>query len=331
MNGPATSSDSAPRTGRPTARGTLALALLATALLAPVAARAQCSCPSGGVPLLDSVKTRGNDLNELRGHCAPRNGTIELQAYQRHLLRREICPPRCPAKEMWGWCIDQCEWTTVAQTTADGLGYFRFGDLDAQRSVQVISAWPGEGNGLDGVYTAFRVRAWDPETKAWSAWTDPPSLEGFNVNWPGYEGGFAQTETRISGAERVHVVVADGPDDGDDPAIALDVDEDTPNFWLQQNRGGTVEYLRSGVCDVRQGCALDWLVLQSPSVNVQSPPLARGSEYPYVLGMVTASRPGAMFVATSVFGKRDIADISVQVDVDVNVDLSLGLDFSSLF
>ncbi|MBU6283936.1 hypothetical protein KGQ64_16960, partial [bacterium] len=97
-----------------------AFVVLATTLLPAAAARAQCSCPTGGIPLLDSVETRGNDLNELRGHCAPRNATIEVQAYQRHLQRRELCPPRCPAREMWGFCIDQCEWTTIAQTTADG-------------------------------------------------------------------------------------------------------------------------------------------------------------------------------------------------------------------
>ena len=126
-------------------------------------------------------------------------------------------------------------------------------------------------------------------------------------------------------------MIADGPDDGDDPAISLDVDEDTPNFWLQEHKGGTIEYTRYGICDRNQGCPPEWLVMQSPAINVQSPPLARGAEYPYVLGMATASRPGAMFIGTSVFGPRDIPDISVQVDVDVNVDLTLGLDFSHLF
>ena len=319
------------RAGRPAPLRLLAAVALAALAFAPLDARAQCSCPTGGIPLLDSIKTHGNDLNELRGHCATRNATIELQAYQQHLKRRDVCPPRCPAKDIWGYCIDQCQWVTIGSTTADGLGYFRFGSLDASHSVQVVSSSPGKGDGLDGVYTALRVRAWDPESRIWSAWTDPPKLEGFNVQWAGYEGGSALVETRISGAEQVHAVIADGPDDGDDPAISLDVDEDTPNFWLQEHKGGTIEYTRYGICDRNQGCPPEWLVMQSPAINVQSPPLARGAEYPYVLGMATASRPGAMFIGTSVFGPRDIPDISVQVDVDVNVDLTLGLDFSHLF
>ena len=93
------------RAGRPAPLRLLAAVALAALAFAPLDARAQCSCPTGGIPLLDSIKTHGNDLNELRGHCATRNATIELQAYQQHLKRRDVCPPRCPAKDIWGYCI----------------------------------------------------------------------------------------------------------------------------------------------------------------------------------------------------------------------------------
>lgn len=304
---------------------------LVLALAAPAVARAQCSCPAAGIPLISSAKMKGNDLNEVRGHCVPKNGTVELQVYQQHIKRREVCPPRCPSGSIYGFCINQCAWTTIATTTADGLGHFRFANLDASQSVQLIAALPGQPNGLDGVFTALRVRAYDPGMQKWSAWVPAPYLEAFNLAWPGYEGGFALLETRVSGAHEVHVAVADGPDDGDQPAIALDVDEDTPNFWLGQHPDATVEYTRYGICDPSQGCPPTWHILQSPSISVQSPPLGRGSEYPYVLGMVSASRPGAFLIATSIMGPRSIPDISVQVDVNIDIDFNLGFDFFSLF
>lgn len=322
--------DRALRGGAPQPRGAFGLALLAVLglLAAGRTAAAQCSCPSGGIPLLDTAKMTGNDLDELRGHCAPALATLELQAYQQHLKRAEVCPPRCPTKDNWGECINGCRWETIATTTADGLGWFRFAALDRGHSVQLVSGLPGD-NGRDGVYTALRVRAFDPVSKRWSAWTNPPFLEAFNLAWNRKEGSFAVVETRVSGADQVQVAVADGPDDGDEPAIALDVDEDTPNFFLARRPGGVVEYTRYGICDIQQGCPADWLVAQSPSVTVQSPPLSRGSEFPWVLGMVTASKPGALFIGTTAMGPRSIADINI--DVNVDIDLDIGLDFSSLF
>jgi len=156
-------------------------------------------------------------------------------------------------------------------------------------------------------------------------------MQAFNLSWPGYEGGFGYVETRVSGATQMHVTVADGPDDGDQPSIALDVDEDTPNFWLKNNPYGTVEYTRYGICDPSQGCPSAWHIVQSPSISVASPPLGRGGEFPWVLGMVSAARPGAMLIATSIMGPRDIPDVSVQVGVDVDIDFDLGFSFFSIF
>lgn len=305
----------------------LAVAAL-LAVFGPGRAAAQCSCPAGGIPLLDVAKMTGNDLAELRGHCAMPHSTVELQVYQQHLKRAEVCPPRCPTSSNWGECINGCRWVTIASTTADGLGWFRFAGLDDSHSVQLVSGLP-DNSGRDGVYTALRVRTWDAAANRWTAWTNPPFLEGFNVAWSRKEGAFALLETRVSGADQVQVAVADGPDDGDEPAIALDVDEDTPNFFLAGHPGGTVEYTRYGVCDTDQGCPAQWLVAQSPSVTVQAPPLSRGSEYPWVLGMVTASKPGALLIGTTAVGPRSIADI--EIDVNIDIDLDIGLDFSSIF
>lgn len=315
---------------------TIAVALVVGLLAATVAtpppdALAACGCGSGGVPLFKSIKMRGNDLREVRGACATPNGLVELRAYQQHLKRQKVCPPDCPTKTIYSYCINQCQWTVIATTRADSAGRFTFANIDQSYALQLIATLPSQPGGLDGVYTGLRLRSQDPASGSWSAEVNEPYLESFNVGWPGYEGGFAYVETRVSGATQMHATVADGPDDGDQPAIALDVDEDTPNAWLRAHPNGTVEYTRWGVCDASQGCAPTWHVLQSPSINVASPPLGRGAEYPWVLGMVSASRPGGMLIGTSILGPRDIPDLSVQIDVDVDIDLDFGFSFFSLF
>jgi hypothetical protein len=312
--------------------GVLAIAVAVLATLVPAGdASAACGCGSGGVPLFKSIKMRGNDLRDVHGACATPNGKVELRAYQQHLKRLKVCPPDCPSGNNYSHCINQCRWTTIATTYADSKGRFTFRDIDAQYALQLIAALPSQPGGLDGVYTALRLRSQNPTTGQWSQESLEPYLEAFNLSWPGYEGGFAYVETRVSGALKVHATVADGPDDGDQPSIALDVDEDTPNYWLRDHPQGTVQYGRYGICDPSQGCPSDWHILQSPSINVASPPLGRGAEFPWVLGMVTASRPGGMLIATSIMGPRDIPDVNVQVDVDVDVDLDFGFSFFSLF
>ena len=82
-------------------------------------------------------------------------------------------------------------------------------------------------------------------------------------------------------------------------------------------------------------CPPEWLVQLSPAITVDAPAFNAHSEYPFVLGMAVATRPGSMMIATSVLGDRDTADFSVNVDVDVDVDVSidlnLGIDFFSIF
>jgi len=313
------------------ALGVLSAALLVGALgTAREASAAGCGCPANGIPIIQSVKMRGNDLLELRGACAPRNAPVELAASQQHLKRLKVCPPDCPSGNNYSYCINQCRWTTIARTRSDGAGRFVFRNIDSEYALQLIATLPSRPDGLDGIYTALRLRSQGPKGK-WSPWVNEPFLEAFNVSWPGYEGGFAYVEGRVSGATHMHVTIADGPDDGDDPSIALDVDEDTPNFWLKDHSGGVVEYTRYGICDPSQGCPSHWHIVQSPSISVASPPLGRGAEFPWVLGMITASRPGAMFIATSIMGPRDIPDVSVHAGVDVDIDFGLGFSFFSLF
>jgi hypothetical protein len=316
---------------------TLRVASITAALLATLAgatrAAAQCSDGCAGIPVIKNATMKGNDLNEVRGGCAPPFAAIEIQVAQQHIRREPVCPPHCPSENIYSFCINQCQWVTIASGHADKDGNFILGNLDASQSVQLISSSPSSPNGLDGVYTAIRVRAWDPRSREWTQFTNPPFLEAFNLAWPEYEGGFAFVESRVSGAQKLLVTVADGPDDGEEPSIALDVDEDTPNYWLSRSEHayGTVEYQRYGICDRSQGCPASWLVQQSPTINVQSPPLGRGSEFPFVLGMVSASKPGAMFIATSVLGPRGIPDIGLEANVNVKIDLGIGFKFFSIF
>ena len=64
------------------------------------------------------------------------------------------------------------------------------------------------------------------------------------------------------------------------------------------------------------------------SINVQSPPLDRGNEYPYVLGLVSAEKPGAILIATTIMGPRAIPDVVIHADVNAKIDLGFGIDVS---
>lgn len=315
---------------------TLMAAAVASVLTSPAAAGAACGCPSGGIPRLRVARMEGNDLQEVRGDCAKKNTSVELQVRQQHFYRKSSLPLGLGGP-FEGACINNCQWLTVGQTTSDPVtGHFTFSNLDQSQSVQLLASLPGVP-GLDGVRTDLRVRAWDPQSNRWSAWTDPPVLERFNVVWNGNEQQPAAVEATITGADKLHLTVADGPDDGDQPTIQLDVDTDTPNFWLGQQSGDpTVLYHWTGSCSPPIAwCPPEWLVQLAPSITVDAPALAAHSEYPFVLGFGTATRPGAMLIATTILGPRDTADFSVDVDVDVNVDvvidLNLGIDFFSFF
>ncbi|MDG2306579.1 MAG: hypothetical protein P8R42_18400 [Candidatus Binatia bacterium] len=317
-------------------RLTIASIALALLLATTSPAEAICGCPSGGVPRLLSAVMSGNDLDELRGDCTQPGMTVEVQVRQQHFYRKSSLPLGLGGP-FEGACINGCQWITIGSTQSGPVaGHFTFSNLDQSQSVQLLaSLWSVIG--LDGVRTDLRVRAWDPSANQWSAWTEPPVLEAFNVMWNGNEGAAAAVETRITGATKMHVTVADGPDDGDQPTIQLDVDTDTPNFWLGQQTGDpTVLYHWTGSCSPPIAwCPPEWLVQLAPAITVDAPAFAANSEYPFLLGMATASRPGAMVIATTVLGPRDTSDFSVQVDVDVNVDvvidLNLGIDFFSIF
>ena len=299
-------------------------------------AGAACGCPAGGVPLIKDIVMRGNDLQEVKGECAERGVPVEIQARQRHFYRKGPLPLGQPGP-FKGSCINECEWITVAETTSDPItGHFRFANMDTSQSVQLLSGlW--SRHGLDGVRTDLRVRARNPRSGRWSAWTEPPTLEAFNIKWQGeQEDRTATVQTRITGAKKMQVGIADGPDDGDQPTIQLDTDTDTPNFWLSRQGGdATVVYFKTGSCSPPYSCPPGWLVQLAPSITVGAPALGRHSEYPFVLGMASATRPGSAMIATSVLGPRDMSDFTVDVDVDVTVDvlidLNLGIDFFSIF
>ncbi|MBM4265244.1 MAG: hypothetical protein FJ144_01305 [Deltaproteobacteria bacterium] len=312
------------------------LAVAAACLATPIEALAACGCPYGGVPRILGSRMRGNDLNEIRGDCAFKGKPVELQVRQRHFYQRSSLPPATP-QPFESTCINGCQWITIGSTTADPItGHFKFLNLDQSHSVQLISSLSSVA-GLDSVRTDLRVRAWDSAKNRWTSWTAPPTLEAFALLWTGHEDSMAQAEARVTGADKMFITVADGPDDGDQPTIPLDVDTDTPNYWLGYQSGDpTVVYHFTGTCDPPfYACPSSWLVQLAPTITVGSPAFGRQGEYPFVMGMASATRAGAMMIATSVEGPRDISDFSIEVevdvDVDVSIDLDLGIDFFSIF
>lgn len=312
--------------------GAFALVLLLLAPALAEQAHSFCGCQTGGVPRVLSFALKGNDLDQLKGECAPAKGLVELQVQQQHFKSLSPQPPGSPLLNTFlSSCINNCEWVTVGFTTAKATGWFEFLKLDESFSVQLIGAQPRPQLGAN-VLTRLRLRTFDTARGRWSAFSEPPDVQAFYLAWNLKEEHPAHVDTRIHRADWMHVMVADGPDDGNEPTIALDVDQDTPNAWLKRQGGnGVVQYTWTGWCSWwdPDTCPAGWLSLLSPTITVDSPMLGAASEYPWVLGMASAGRPGAMVIATSTLGTRDLADfeVKVDVDVDVNIDIDFGFNF----
>ena len=297
----------------------------------PRQADALCGCAHGGIPIIETAGATGNDLSIVHGRCAKPLGKVQLFVRQRFFAKRS--PLEKPHKPLPTRCINNCEWLYLGETIADDRGGFHFEDLDSSLSTQLITSQPGEGSRY-GLLTDLRVRSLDPRSQVWSRLTEPPELGALRVAWNGKEGRTATIETRVHNAQWMHASVADGPDDGDGLETVLDVDQDTPNFWLEAHPdNAVVAYSANTSCQGAHSasCRLGWLIQQSPTIYVNAPLLGRSAEFPFVLGIASAMRPGAMFLATYRSQDRNMADVLIDVDVDVDVDIDFGIDFLSLF
>ena len=320
-------------TGRFTGRlvGLLAGLVVGLVLGTPGKASALCGCAYGGIPIIETTGMTGNDLAYLHGRCAKPLGRVQLFARQRFFSQRSTLEK--PHQALPTRCINNCEWLYLGEAQVDDRGGFTFENLDNTFSTQLITSHAGSGSRY-GLLTDLRVRSLDTGSNVWSRLTEPPELGSFRVEWNGEEGRTAILETRVHNAEWMHASIADGPDDGDGLETILDVDQDTPNFWLASPRDNpVVGYTANTSCKGphRASCKLGWLIQQAPAIYVNAPLLGRSAEFPFVLGMTAAMRPGAMLIATYRSGDRDMADVLIDVDVDVDVDIDLGIDFLSLF
>lgn len=297
----------------------------------PEQADALCGCSYGGIPMIESAGMKGNDLAVVRGRCAKPLGQVQIFARQRFFSKRSTLEK--PHKPLPTKCINNCDWLYLAETIADDRGGFTFPELDRSFSMQLITTQPGEGSQY-GMLTDLRVRTRDTRTGIWSRLTSPPELGSFRVSWNGEEGRTAFIETRVRNARWMHATVADGPDDGDGLETVLDVDQDTPNFWLEFHQDNfVVAYTANTACTGPHSgsCQLGWLIQQAPTIYVNAPLLGRSAEFPFVLGITSAIRPGAMFLATHRSRDRDMADVLIDVDVDMDIDIDFGIDFLSIF
>ena len=72
-----------------------ALVLLLLAPAQAEQAHSFCGCQTGGVPRVLSFALKGNDLDQLKGECAPAKGLVELQVQQQHFKSLSPQPPSC--------------------------------------------------------------------------------------------------------------------------------------------------------------------------------------------------------------------------------------------
>jgi len=319
--------------GKKKCLGVLAILALLIGLQAavPNEASALCGCAYGGVPIIETARMKGNDLAMVSGRCAKPLGAVQVFARQRFFSKRSSLEK--PHKPLPTKCINNCDWLYLGETRADDRGGFSLSELDSSLSTQLITSRPGSGSEY-GMLTDLRVRTRDERTGLWSRFTEPPELGSFRVEWNGQEGRTAFIETRVHNAQWMHASIADGPDDGDGFETILDVDQDTPNFWLElRPDDAVVAYTANTACNGphASSCRLGWLIQQAPTIYVNAPLLGRSAEFPFVLGVTSAMRPGAMFLATYRSRDRDMADVLIDVDVDVDVDIDFGIDFLSIF
>ena len=321
------------------------LACLVIAALAsfapPSPAEAACGCQFGGVPQIRKTRMQGNDLAALEGHCVRPLGLVDVWVQQKIFHPRTSDLPPFD-EEIRTTCVNDCRWVRIGEARADRRGFWKLEDLDSSFSTQLLTSAPAATEAY-GVLTNIKVRSFQ-DNPGWEGWVEGPSaprLDAFFVDWDEQEQSTAFLEARVSNARWMHVTIADGPDDGSGLSTNLDMDQDTPNFFLEQfDEGSVVNYARVPTCgwNASPACT-DWLSLQAPSIHVTSPLIGRSSEYPFVLGMVTAMRPGHVLVATVRKGNRELSDIMIDVDmdvdmdvdVDVDVDIDLGFSFFSLF
>lgn len=309
------------------------LGVLACAgLLLPSPGFAACGCEFGGVPQIRKATLKGNDLSALSGHCVRPRGLVDVWVQQKIFpaMPTDFSPdPTDPApsrEEIFTQCVNDCRWVRIAETRADQKGNWKLENLDESFSVQLVSTAPAEG-GAYGVLTNVRVRSWRDEF-LWTEGPSMPKLEAFYLDWDGTEQSTAFLEARVSNARWMHITIADGPDDGSGLSTTLDMDQDTPNFFLEHHpRDSVVNYTRIPTCRLSPFAdCKDWLSLQAPSIHVESPLLGRSAEYPFVLGMVTAIQPGELMFATVRKGERKLSDIKIDVDMDVDMDVDVDID-----
>ncbi len=267
---------------------------IALAALVALAAAPVPRVYTATAPMVDKLVVRHNDLLSLEGHGVP--GTFLTVRYRQ---RNFIEGSTGDAANAFQWCA----WKNggnalpLGSAVVDSYGRWQLGGTD----LQILPSYPDGSACGGGLKTELLVE---------SAYGDAWAPEGHWLNLRRPTTNTATVSGQIEYAHRAAALVADGPDDGDTP-FNPDVDEDG------------IDLCAAGLCNARVswkcGNGGTW---QCPQTTVQdgSGILANDREYPFVVGLISAHKPGGTLVMAAELNRPALGPT-----FNVNVDIK-GLD-----
>jgi len=270
----------------------------------------------GVVPEVHRVKALNNDLDSIEG-LAPPGSAVEVWYRQRSFKEGAAS-----GGDKFSWCGWKNEGEAVLLGTAltSTKGVWTLTDLRQTHTVMLFPGAPGGGSCAGGVYTEILPRICD--SSGCTDWA-PPTLHWLNVKRQ--SGGIGTAAGSIEDALWTSISVADGPNDGPEPANVYDADEN----GLDTTKPGLLPGQR-----VTWKCGSGGTAI-CPSVAIwdASTVFEPDPEFPFLLGTIQGHQPGGSVFAAAAIDRGSPLGFAVNVNVRFRgtLDINLGCDQPSLF
>lgn len=259
---------------------------------------------SSSRPIIRTLKVVDNDLAAIHGTGIP-GTTLWVEHRQRGFEEATASD--------FGWCawFNGGVWASLGSSTVVGSnGKWAVTGLDKMVLPAVIVTHDCAG----GMYTEFRVAS------VYGVDAVPtPVLDYFDVYYPSSNSRVPRT--RISGADELAVMIADGPNAAaSESGTVVDIDEDGVDVCQKPfSCGATITFSP-------EGGPLGTLLSPSITEHDGSALLTPDQEYPFILTMAQAHKPGGSILAATLTPRTDPLGPTVNVNVDINarLDLSCG-------
>lgn len=253
-------------------------------ILLAAALTAMMALPTGrvftaGPPTFDKVTITGNDLVQIDGRGLP-GSVFQVFAKQRNFKEGV-------ADDETGDPFQQCQWKNngnaytlgTATVAADGKWTLPIAPTNQLQAFGSTVGGDACGAGL--------------RTDLYVSGSTPPTLHWLNVSKP--TGQTASVRGALEYADQVAALIADGPDQGDNPSFANDKDED----WY--------DTCASGACGRRVSFKANGGTYAAPlsSVLDSTTIIANDHEFPFLLAGLAGYKAGGAMMAFSQVVRQD--------------------------